>query len=161
MKFSEELINAPMGDGGGKARLKLKDGETVTGIFRGDIATFYQNWPKGGVKTVDVEPFAGAQLRFEVNFVVKEGAGYIPKIFEGGLKIYKQLAALHKEYNLEETVFKISRSGVEKQTAYTFMPAKQAPSAETLNYLKTIELLPVFGQAPTAQPKVDSEEVPF
>lgn len=156
MKFRDDIINTQTGDGGGKPRLKLKDGETATGIFRGDIRVFYQNWPKGGVKTVHDQPFPGAQVRFEVNFVVKDGTGYTPKVFEGGLKVYKQLAALHEEYDLPNTVFKISRSGVDKQTAYTFMPAKQPPSPETLKYLETLELVPL-GASGSTPPADDAE----
>ncbi len=151
MKFRDDILNKQVSEGGGKPRLKLKDGETATGIFRGEFHLFYQNWPNGGVKTVQAEPFPGGQFRFEINFVVKEGTGYTPKVFEGGLKLYKQLADLHKEYDLPVTVFKISRSGTDKQTTYTFMPAKAAPSAETLKYLDTLELVSL-GSAPAKAP---------
>jgi hypothetical protein len=160
MKFREDLLTAPTGDGGGNGpRLKLKDGETATGIFAGNFHIFYQNWPKGGVKHASDEPFPGGQMRFEINFVVKEGNSYTPKIFEGGLRVYKQLAALHDEYGLDSTVFKITRSGVEKQTTYTFMPAKQAPSPETLKLLKTLDLIPLGRKSvPNLAPQTSTSE---
>lgn len=152
MKFRDDLVNQKMGDGTGGARLKLKDGQEVSGIFRGSIHEFYMYWPDGGQKTVQPTPFPGGQFRFEINFVVKEGTGYVPKVFEGGLKVYKQLAALHKEYDLQSTVFKIHRSGNNKNnTVYSFMPAKAPPSAETLKYLETLELVSL-GDAPAKPP---------
>lgn len=159
MKFRADLVSTPMGEGGNGPRLKLKDGETATGIFAGEFNIFYQNWPKGGIKHVSDEPFAGAQMRFEINFVVKEGSTYTPKLFEGGLKVYKQLAALHDEYGLDETVFKITRSGMDKQTTYTFMPAKQAPTAETLKQIKELALIPLGKKSvPNLAPQSSSSE---
>lgn len=161
MNFRDDLVNQPLSESGGKLHLKLKDGESATGIFCGDFNIFYQNWPKGGVKVTSPEPFAGGGARFEVNFVVKESASYTPRVFEGGLKIYKQLAALHKEYDLSKTIFKITRSGADKQTTYTFMPLKQAPTAETLKFLSTLDLIPL-GQSSSAPAKTaDTDEVPF
>lgn len=150
MKFKDDIVTATSGGGGGENYLRLKDKETVTGIFRGEIKEYYLSWPKGGRKQIFSEPAPGTKIRFEVNFVVKEGTTYVPKIFEGGHPVYKQLAALHDEYDLEKTVIKITRNGIDKNTSYTFMPAKVAPSAETLKYLDSIQLLPLVGETPTS-----------
>ena len=162
MKFNESILNMG-GAGGAKPRLKLKDGQTEVGMFQGAFHEFYMDWPKGGLKTVSPDPFPGAQFRFEINFVVKEGNQYVAKVFEGGLRVYKQLAALHKEYDLSTTVFKITRSGTDKQTSYAFMPAKNQPSADTLKQITNVELIPLGGapSTPSANSDDDSSEVPF
>jgi hypothetical protein len=70
---------------------------------------------------------------------------------------------LHKEYNLSKTVFKITRSGADKQTTYQFMPAKQGPSDEMLKALATIDLIELDPDKSSASGTDDDggSEVPF
>lgn len=163
MKFRDEgeLPEA----GGSKNFLKLKDKESIQGIFRGELHEFFVLWENG--KSREVEPgFPGGKFRFRVNFVVKEGAVYVPKIFEQGLMVYNQLRELHNEYNLEQTVVKITRNGLGTDTTYSILPLlKQALSKEAMKYLESMELLPLESQtkgipnlAPGAQ---DDEELKF
>lgn len=148
MKFRDDIdVSGPSNF------IKLKDGEDVRGICRGDIFEQWVIW-ENRVKTVVEEGTPGAKFNFKVNFIVKEGTSYVAKILEGGAQIYKQLAALSKEWELEETVIVIRRDGVELNTEYTVMPAppKQQVTKEALEFIKEIDLNDL-GEKPESPPK--------
>jgi len=129
--------------GGSKNFLKLKDKESVQGIFRGDLYEFYILWENGKSTVVD-ENTSGAKFRFRVNFVMKEGSSYVPKIFEQGLTVYNQLRELHDEYGLDEIIVKITRNGTGTDTTYSVLPLlKQQISSATMDYLSKMSLLPL------------------
>lgn len=154
MKFRTDI---PEG-GGSKNFLKLKDKESVSGIFMGDLHEFYVEWEAGKSRVVP-EGAPGAKFRFRVNFVVKEGSVYVPKIFEQGLTVYRDLAAIHEEYPLDSIVVKITRNGTGTDTTYNLLPLlKQAITKETAAHLKTIELLPLESQAKSANGHADTED---
>jgi hypothetical protein len=139
MKFRNDLPES----GGSKNYLKLKDKESISGIFRGDLMEFYVFWENGRSKVVSQDT-PDAKFRFKINFVVKEGAVYVPKIFEQGANVYRQLAELHEEYDLESTVVKLTRNGTGTDTTYSLLPLlKQTITKETMALLETIELLPL------------------
>lgn len=136
MKFRDDIESS-----GPSNYIKLKDKETVAGVPRGEPYECYVLW-ENKVKTEVPAGTPGAKFNFKINFVVKDGASYIPKVLEGGAQIYKQLSALSKEWDLEETVVIIGRDGTGLETEYTVMPAppKQQPSKESMEFIKTIEL---------------------
>ena len=140
MKFKSDL---PETGSGSNNFLKLKDKESVVGIFRGEPRDFFAMWD--GKKYVEVaEDDPNGFFRFKINFVVKEGSNYVAKIFENGSQVYKQLAELHTEYDLQETTVKITRNGTGTDTSYSILPLlKTPPSKETLAFLKKLELLPL------------------
>jgi hypothetical protein len=93
---------------------------------------------------------------------MKEGAVYVPKIFEQGLMVYNQLRELNEEYGLDEIVVKITRNGTGTDTTYSILPLlKQAISKETLKYLESMELLPLETVSKDSAPAGDNPEVPF
>jgi hypothetical protein len=142
MKFRDDI------DVGGPSNyIKLKDGETVAGICRGEPLECYVLW-ENKVKTEVFPDTPGAKFNFKINFIIKEGTVYVPKILEGGAQIYKQLAALSKQWELEETVIFISRTGTGMDTEYTVMPAppKQQVTKEALEHIATIELNELNGE---------------
>jgi hypothetical protein len=142
MNFRKDLPES----GGSKNFLKLKDKESISGIFRGDLFEFYVLWENGRSKVVS-EDTPEAKFRFKVNFVVKEGSVYVPKIFEQGAMVYRQLAELHDEYDLENTVVKLTRNGTGTETTYSLLPLlKQTITKETLALLESIELLPLLNK---------------
>ena len=158
MKFRSDI---PEG-GGSKNYLKLKDKESAIGIFRGELHEYAVLW-EGQKSSVVAEGTPGAKFRFKVNFVIKDGASYVPKIFEQGLTVYKQLAELHAEYDLETTVIKVTRNGTGTDTTYSLLPLlKQTLSKEVLKHLGTLELH-ALEQAPAGEPaaKADESEPPF
>jgi len=147
MKFRD----LPDSNEGSKSFLKLKDKESATGIFRGEIHEFYAAWDGSKYKEVP-EGTQGGSFRFRINFVVKEESNFVPKIFENGKGVYRQLAELHSEYDLQETVVKITRSGTETETTYTIMPLppKMQMSKETKAFVDKIELLPLTAKQSNA-----------
>jgi hypothetical protein len=122
--------------------VKLKDGESIAGICRGEIEDGFVVW-ENKTKTPVPEGTPGARFNFKVNFVVKEGTSYVAKVLEGGVQIYSQLAKLSKEWDLPETVIFISREGSgQNDTEYTVMPAppKQQVTKEALEFISAMEL---------------------
>lgn len=161
MRFKEDL---PETGSSSNSFLKLKDKESVVGIFRGEPRDFYAAWD--GKKYVEVaEDDPNGSFRFKINFVIKEGANYVPKIFENGVAVYRQLAELNAEYDLSETTVKITRNGTGTDTAYSILPLlKTPPSKEALAYLAKMELLPLEAQNGHREFKANStgeESIPF
>lgn len=159
MKFRDNL---PENGSGSKNFLKLKDKESVTGIFRGELHDYYAIWENSKSREVS-ETTPGGTFRFRVNFVVKDGSNYNVKIFENGVNVYRQLSELHAEYNLEETVVKITRNGTGTDTTYSILPLlKQQLTKEAKTFLEKLELLPLESKH-NAQSYVDNsgEEIPF
>lgn len=153
MRFREDL---PQG-GGSNNFVKLKDKESITGIFRGETHEFFVKWTDG--KSTEVpEGTPGSKFRFRINFVVKEGASYVPKIFEQGQIVYEFLAGLHKEYPLETTVCKITRKGEKLDTTYEIMPLRQPVTPEAEKVLNTVKLNPLTSKA---SPEGPAYEEPF
>lgn len=159
MKFRRDLPEQASGD-----FLKLKDQESVTGIFRGEAYTYFVKW-EGKKATIVPEGTQGAKFRFRINFVVKDGTTYVPKIFEQGQTVYETMAELHDEYNLETTVVKITRKGIELKTEYTLMPLlKHEIPMETMNYLDKMKLLSLDGKKEEAKYEdfdAKRDELPF
>ncbi len=158
MKF-KDATELPEG-GGSKNFLKLKDKESISGIFRGDLAEFFVLWENGKSREVDAGT-PGGKFRFRVNFVHKEGSVYVPKIFEQGLMVYNQLRELNEEYGLDEIVVKITRNGTGTDTTYSILPLlKQAITPETMKYINAMELLPLEGKTSAEKPTGD-DALPF
>ncbi|MEQ1665889.1 MAG: hypothetical protein ABL927_10990 [Bdellovibrionales bacterium] len=158
MKFRNELPS----DGGSKNYLKLKDKESVTGIFMGDIHEFFVVWENGKSRIVP-EGTPRSSFRFKINFVIKNGSVFEPKIWENGSLVYSQLRELHEEYKLDQIVVKVTRNGTGMDTTYSVLPLlKQVISPETMAYLQKLELLSLDAKesahAPSFQP---DDEIPF
>lgn len=143
--------------GGSKWYLKLKDKESVAGVFRGNPHEFYVVWENGKSNVVD-ESNPDGKFRFRINFVVKEGDNYAPKIFENSRTVYEMLKELSKEYDLETTVIKITRSGSGTDTTYSLLPLlKQALTPEATAHLAGLQLLELAPK--TAPPQSMSERL--
>jgi len=137
MKFRRDLPEA----GSSASYLKLKDKESVAGLFQGDPYEFHAIWDGKTYKEVP-ENYPGSSFRFKINFVVKEGSSYVAKVFENGVSVYRDIANLHEDYPLDKTAIKITRNGTDKTTTYSFLPLppNQQPKAENLNLIKSVEL---------------------
>lgn len=127
MKFKDR----PQGLGFGKDLIKLKSGESVKGVFRGEITDFAVHWKNkrsllcagDGCKHCadpDMEP---AKWRFMVNFVMQENGAMVAKIFEQSGATYDTLKGLAKEYPITQTQMKVSRYGSgPNDTTYALLP---------------------------------------
>lgn len=149
-----------------KAFVKLKDGGMIYGVLRGDIYEFRQHWVNGRSEVCPEKDCplcaeAGndkkkkASFRFRLNMIVNEDGNYVPKVFEQGWKVYSQLRELHKEYELEKTLIKVTRSGSGPQdTEYMVVPAAKQVTAAQLATISKIELLDVSHDAtPESEPQ--------
>lgn len=114
--------------------IRLKDKESVVGVFRGELREYYQHWFGPGTQPaicVDrrtCEHCAAkvkSSYRFRANIAVPSSTPgtYEMKIFEGGRTIYDQLAEIATVYNVKEHAVKLSRSGAGlNDTTYSVMP---------------------------------------
>jgi hypothetical protein len=114
---------------GGKNFLKLKAGDKVKGIFRGEPLDFRIHWITGrssecpGLATCEhCKTGTKSAFRFRINFITKENDAYVAKILEQGWTTYELLESLHEPYNLEKTVVEITRRGEGLNTSYTVVP---------------------------------------
>jgi len=115
--------------------VKLKDGESIQGVFRGSVYEFRQHWKDnrgtlctGSGCALCVEKKPG--FRFRLNFITPEGGQQVAKIFEQGWTVYEAMRALHTEYDLETTIVKITRYGTGTDTSYSILPVKNGTLSE-------------------------------
>lgn len=119
--------------------LKLKDGESVTGILAGELYSYFQT---GFGPTAKIVGPGEGKERFRANFVVKEGDKYVAKVWEFGPKIYDILSALSENgWDLNNTLLTISRSGTTKEnTKYTVTPSPKSPTQQAMKEIERLEL---------------------
>ncbi len=161
--------------------LKLKDGESLTGVFRGDLFEYRLHWADNhgsvcpGKDTCTLCATGNkAKFRFRVNFLVKEGSSYVAKIMEQGWTVYELLREMNEtDYDLEKYVMKITRRGEKLDTTYSIIPAPNgALSEETeaklklvplndLGHLAQIDEEPHVGDEPPPLSDVDLGDIPF
>lgn len=108
--------------------VKLTDGQTVTGIFRGEAFEFRTHWHE---RRSVVCPGDGCELcmtkdkpkyQFRVNFITKENEAYIAKIWQGSYNFYDQLRDLNTDYPIDQNILKITRDGSGLHTKYKALP---------------------------------------
>lgn len=141
---------------GGGQFIRLKDKESVVGVFMGEPHDFMKAWNDGDRPS----------FRFHINFIVKEGPTFTPKIFEQGITVYRQLEELHAEYGLDTIYVKITRNGTTKSdTTYSILPSKKQISKEELEHIKTLKLHDLSGKKKAdgynGAPFDSDEEIPF
>jgi hypothetical protein len=149
--------------------MKLKDGESVRGVFSGEPHEFKQHWENGrsslctGAQSC---PGCGpgkepASFRFLLNFITQENGAYVAKVWEQGWKVYKQLRALNEDYQLDKTVVKITRTGSKmNDTNYAVIPLPGESGVVTpalQDKLKQVKLVDLEGRAKTTTENPDSE----
>lgn len=122
---------------GGKY-LKLKDGESVVGVPRGEIYSFKLKW-ENGKSVVLGEPNPAKHNRFAMNFVVKSDAGYQAKTWEYGITLYNTLSEFASEMDLTKTKIKVTRKGTGTDTVYVLVPLGQIET-NSLNEIESLKL---------------------
>jgi len=138
MKFPKEPKEG--GEGGGLEYFKIKDGETIRGIFYGEPVDFQARWENGRtIVTNDSDP--DGRFKFRINVIIREGNDYKAKVWEQGTRVYNTLKELNEDYPLDQTVVKIKREGNGKQTSYSILPDPKAPMTPQLReILAKVEL---------------------
>lgn len=161
----------------GASFLKLKDGESIEGVFRGDPYDFRNHWDKNSQRSVlctgdSVCPYCEdkekSRFRFRINFITKENGQLVVKIFESSRTVYEDLAALSQNYLLEKTKVSISRKGEGLKTKYVVQPVPEWKVNEkalaVIEGLKLFDLEQLDSQSEENQdsePDFDDEGVPF
>ena len=132
------------GGGGGANFVKLKSGESVEGVFMGDPYVFYAVFKEKAEYSSWAE---GRSKKFRINFITKDEKGnYVAKIYQGGSKIAKAIAACREEYGLDGVLYKIKRDGSTKDdTTYSVLFKKELTKAQ-MDTLRTVALLPLTSQ---------------
>lgn len=111
--------------------LRLKDGQSVVGVFVGDPYPFYAHWVNQKPVTCEGEHCnickAGGKrgYRFKANFVTRDPQSgvLVAKIFEGTITTLKAMESFDAEHPLEDTLVKLSRKGAgPKDTVYILLP---------------------------------------
>lgn len=140
MKFTKKT-DSNYGPGGEKF-LKVKSGESVKGVFMGEIYEYHIRWENG--KSVIVGPDEpGARSRYELNFVMPTEGKLVAKVFGFSQTVYNLLAEIHKEYDLSKTKVKLSRSGEGLETEWSILPLVSDKDKLTPELLAKIEAIPL------------------
>jgi hypothetical protein len=136
--------------------LKIPDGQSVNGVFRGEIHTFYNKWVNGkGQEVGPDEP--GAKPRFKLNFVTYENGAFIAKIFEFPQTVYNQLADIHEVYPLDKTKVQITRRGTGTDTVYMILPLVAPKDVLSPGLLQQIEAVQLNVLDASTQPGASNE----
>lgn len=136
---------------GSKNFLKLENGDSIRGVFRGDIYEFRQHWENGksvfclGDTCPICEQGKKPNFRFRLNLVVKENEAYVVKVYESGWTMYEALKALHEgDYNLENHLMKITRHGTGLDTTYSVVPVPNGTLTNSQqDTISQLELIPL------------------
>ena len=136
--------------------IRLKDGDEVTGVFKGTPKTFYSVFKD----PMEYEEWKeGRSFKFKINFLVAtEDGNFIPKIFQGGAVVRNALLDVKDEYGLD-CVFKVKRTGAGKDdTRYAILFKKELNAADKAA-IDALELLPLEKQID--DPRDKKEDIPF
>lgn len=131
--------------------LKLRDGESVIGILRGEMHSFRVKWENGSSTKLD-EPDRNRHNRWKVNIVVKEGSGLVVKVFEYGVDLYDQFADIQEALketgkDISQIKLRISRRGTAMNTKYLVMPRSDDPiSPSLMKELEQMKLVILDGE---------------
>lgn len=165
MKFPEH--NQESGGGGTNVFIKMKDGDKIEGIFRGDPYVFHQHWVNnksilcpGENQCPTCAAGEKAQFRFRLNFITKENDVLVAKIFEGNYGTFKDLREMHQNnYDLEETKVSVVRRGEKQQTRYNILPVKNNGGL-TADHFAKIAKIPLNNLSKDKKSKQPKEDVP-
>jgi hypothetical protein len=114
----------------GKNFIRLKAGESVRGVFRGEPFDFKQHWVNNRGQMCPGDGCAlcaegkKPSFRFRINFIINDNGAYVAKVFEQGWTVYETMKNLHEsEYNLDLHQMKITRHGSgQNDTTYSIIP---------------------------------------
>lgn len=140
MKFK---ANPARSSGESGVFLRLKSGESVRGVFRGNPHEYFARWSSKGYEPCG-EDDDGASFRFRINFIMRNEDGtFTSRIWEQGARAYNELKDLAEDYDLEVTTVKIARSGEGKHdTKYSIVPLPKGEIKGTaLKKIEAVQLL--------------------
>ncbi len=118
--------------------LKLKDGESVNIILRGNVHRFFSIF---GVKGEVSREMPGAKLRYKVNAIVSIEGKFEAKILEYGKMINDEFYKCSQVCDVTKTKLKLSCRGKGLKTEYFAMPIVNEPIPPAV--MKQIEAVPL------------------
>jgi hypothetical protein len=157
-------VQAP--ETGSKNFLKIKDGESVRGVFIGEMHVFHTKWIGGKSVPCDNKDPDG-KVRFRNNFVYHDAAQdqLVVKIWDFPWSVFEQLKDINSEYPLEETKVKITRSGTMKETTYSILPLvgpKDLLTKDQIAAINGMPLLPLEKKSDAVKEfDTDADTIPF
>ena len=165
------LDNLELSGLSGEQFVRLKDGQSITGVFRGEAVTVRKHFfkdknPINCTGRECPECLRGGEKprpRHRLNFVTKDETGhYVAKVFEQGPRVFSSLKDLNTEYDLEHTVVKIKRTGSTKDdTVYTIVPVKDYMLTKIQeNELSKVQLIDLTNVEPPAKKEPGKGELP-
>lgn len=118
----------PKLEGGRKDLVKLKDGNSITGVLRGDPYLFRTHWEEGRSSTCTGEGCAlckagnKSRFRFRSNFITSVNKALTAQVLEQGYDIYVTIQAYSETCDLSNQLVEIRRKGSGKNdTTYLFL----------------------------------------
>lgn len=153
MSWDDLKTEAAKAKGSGGLYIKIADGESVEGVFRGDPYLFYSDFNS---KKESEFAFGDAKFRFRINFLVydKETDTFIPKILERGSLFAEQIFVAKDEYGLD-CVYKITRKGSGLKTVHNLL-FKKPLTKDQIDKISSTKLLDLHKKSNgngSAQPK--------
>ncbi len=134
--MSWEQMKKAKEEGGNSMFIRLKDGDSVEGVFRGQPHTFYQSF---GDRAEYDKWAEGRSFKFKINFVVNEAGHLNVKIFQGGATIRDAILDAKEEYGLD-CIYKIKRTGSTKEDTRYAVLFKQKLTPEGIEAVNAMEL---------------------
>jgi len=162
MEFTAERPRK--GSGGAKKDdfIRLKDKESIVGIFFGNPIDFESHWIGDRSETCsgdDCDICAEGReptFKFRINFITRINGALESKIFESSGETYEGLKVLHKKYDLEKYTVEITRNGSGTKTKYIIMPLPDGKIGEAV--WSKLKEVPLKNLEPYRKPKAASVE---
>jgi hypothetical protein len=171
MKFPDVGGGRSGGGTDSKLFVKLKSGEKLNGVFRGDPSIFRIHWVggrsvrcPGQAQCENCAAEDKPKFRFRLNFITKDGGVWLAKIYEGNYQTYKDLKGLHESgYDLEETVVTVRREGENTDTKYHVIPTPKNGGLSPTDFAKitAVPLNPLSEAQAGAPAEAPSDDIPF
>jgi hypothetical protein len=159
-----QFNHKPPKSNGGGLFLKLKDGDRISVVFKGEPLVTYVHWVSGKYQTCSYDDSCeyckkgiqqSARVRF--NVVTAVNGAFVAKIFDAPWSVYEQLQKLSSDgWDIDTSRLIISREGELKETKWFINPAPggaiQPDLLKQINSVKLHDLRPKSEQVEKLEP---------
>lgn len=159
------LPDVPEPESSSKTFLKLKDGESLRGVFIGEMYIFYTKWVNGkSIETESKDPEGKVRFRNNIALVDPLTHELTVKIWEFPWSVFAIIREINFEYPLETIKVKITRTGTGVDTTYSVLPLvspKDLLTKEKITAINSMPLLPLVKPKDLKSKPHDPDEIPF